>query len=71
MTDRNGIITSFAYNLYGNLTSQEDVTGKVTEYACNVLDLLEKVADNGNTVAVYAYYTDGEAADRRDDMVHL
>ena len=42
-------LLSYGYDLDGNLTRQEDVTGKATEYAYNVLDLLEKVTDNGTT----------------------
>lgn len=38
---------------------QHDVTGKVTEYTCNALDLIEKVMDNGIMTAEYTYYPDG------------
>ena len=53
------ILLSFAYDLNGNLTRQEDVTGKVTEYSYNELDILESVNDNGNILAKYTYYPDG------------
>ena len=52
-------LLSFAYDLNGNLTRQEDVTGKVTEYSYNELDILESVNDNGNILAKYTYYPDG------------
>lgn len=42
-----GVSEFYRYVLDGNLTRQEDVTGKVTEYRYNALDLLEKVTDNG------------------------
>ena len=49
----------FAYDLNGNLIRQEDVTGKVTEYSYNELDILESINDNSNELARYAYYPDG------------
>ena len=35
------------------------MTGKVTEYAYNALDLIEKVTDNGTVTAEYGCYPDG------------
>ena len=35
------------------------MTGKVTEYTYNALDLIEKVTDNGTVTAEYGYYPDG------------
>ena len=52
-------LLSYHYDLNGNLTSQKDVTGKVTEYTYNALDLIEKVTDNGIIVGEYSYYPDG------------
>ena len=52
-------LLSFAYDLNGNLIRQEDVTGKVTEYSYNELDILESINDNSNELARYAYYPDG------------
>ena len=41
-------LLSFVYDRNGNLTGQEDVTGKVTEYRYNLLDQVEEVWDSGN-----------------------
>ncbi len=60
----------YAYDLNSNLTHQKDVTRKVMEYAYNVLDLLEKVTDNGNTVAEYAYYPDGSRKSLANGSLH-
>ena len=52
-------LLAYGYDLNGNLTTQRDVTGKVTEYTYNALDLIEKVTDNGTVTAEYDYYPDG------------
>lgn len=52
-------LLSYTYDLNGNLTRQEDVTGKATEYCYNTLDLIEKVIDNGIVLSEYGYYSDG------------
>ena len=52
-------LLAYGYDLNGNLTTQCDVTGKVTEYTYNALDLIEKVTDNGTVAAEYSYYPDG------------
>ena len=52
-------LLAYGYDLNGNLTSQRDVTVKVTEYTYNALDLIEKVTDNGTITAEYSYYPDG------------
>ncbi len=52
-------LLAYGYDLNGNLTTQRDVTGKVTEYTYNALDLIEKVTDNGTVTAEYGYYPDG------------
>ena len=52
-------LLAYGYDLNGNLTTQCDVTGKVTEYTYNALDLIEKVTDNGSVTAEYGYYPDG------------
>ena len=52
-------LLAYGYDLNGNLTTQHDVTGKVTEYTYNALDLIEKVTDNGTVTAEYGYYPDG------------
>jgi len=52
-------LLAYGYDLNGNLTAQRDVTGKVTEYTYNALDLIEKVTDNGTVTAEYTYYPDG------------
>ncbi|MDE7417716.1 MAG: hypothetical protein K2N44_15670, partial [Lachnospiraceae bacterium] len=52
-------VCTYGYDLNGNLTSQRDVTGKVTEYTYNALDLIEKITDNGTITAEYSYYPDG------------
>ncbi|MDE7272603.1 MAG: hypothetical protein K2N95_06005 [Lachnospiraceae bacterium] len=52
-------LLAYGYDLNGNLTTQRDVTGKVTEYTYNALDLIEKVTDNGTVTAEYSYYPDG------------
>ena len=43
-------LLAYGYDLNGNLTTQRDVTGKVTEYTYNALDLIEKVTDNGTMI---------------------
>ena len=40
-------LLAFAYDKNGNLTGQEDVTGKVTEYRYNLLDQVTEVWDSG------------------------
>ena len=52
-------LLAYGYDLNGNLTTQRDVTGKMTEYTYNALDLIEKVTDNGTVTAEYSYYPDG------------
>ena len=52
-------LLTYNYDLNGNLIHQKDVTGKVTEYTYNALDLIEKVTDNGIIIAEYSYYPDG------------
>ena len=52
-------LLALAYDLNGNLTRQEDLTGKVTEYRYNLLDQVSGVWDSGRQVAGYTYYPDG------------
>ena len=52
-------LMSLSYDLNGNLTQQEDVTGKVTEYRYDRRDQLREVWDSGKQVASYTYYSDG------------
>ncbi len=52
-------LLSLSYDLNGNLTHQEDVTGKVTEYRYDRRDQLTEVWDSGKPVASYTYYPDG------------
>ncbi|MCM1184847.1 MAG: AHH domain-containing protein [Roseburia sp.] len=54
------------YDLNGNLVCQRDVTGKETEYTYNMLDLPEKISDNGITMAEYRYYPDGSVQSLRN-----
>ena len=63
-------LLAFEYDLNGNLTRQTDVTGKVTEYTYNVLDLVEKVTDNGTTTAEYGYYPDGSVRSLRNGSLY-
>ena len=46
-------LLSLSYDLNGNLTKQEDVTGKVTEYRYDLLDRVAEVWDNGKRTAEY------------------
>ena len=48
-----------AYDQNGNKVKQIDVTGKVTEYSYSILDLPEKIWDDGNELAAYEYNADG------------
>ena len=52
-------LLTLEYDLNGNLTSQRDITGKVTEYCYNLSDQMESVWDEGKKLAEYAYYADG------------
>ncbi len=52
-------LLAMAYDLNGNLISQEDVSGKVVQYSYNALDILDMVDDNNNRMAEYTYYPDG------------
>mgnify|MGYP000622723805 CR=1 FL=1 len=52
-------LLALAYDLNGNLTRQEDLTGKVTEYRYNLLDQVSGGWDSGRQVAGYTYYPDG------------
>lgn len=52
-------LLALSYDLNGNLTRQEDVTGKVTEYRYDQRDQMTEVWDNGKQVASYTYYPDG------------
>ena len=63
-------LLSYAYDLNGNLTRQEDVTGKVTEYQYNAVDLLEKVTDNGTVVAEYGYNPDSTMKSLRNGSLY-
>ena len=47
------------YDRNGNLLTQTDVTGKVTEYRYDVTDRLSEVWDNGRKIAGYEYHGDG------------
>ena len=52
-------LLSMSYDKNGNCIRQGDVSGKVTEYQFNSLDLLEKVWDDGKELAGYEYNADG------------
>ena len=52
-------LLAFVYDKNGNLTGQEDVTGKVTEYRYNLLDQVTEVWDSGKRLAAYTYNPDG------------
>ena len=52
-------LLTFVYDKNGNLTAQEDVTGKVTEYRYNLLDQVTEVWDSGKRLAAYTYNPDG------------
>ncbi len=52
-------LLALSYDLNGNLVSQEDISGKVSQYHYNTLDILQYVNDNNNRLAEYAYYPDG------------
>ena len=52
-------LLSLTYDLNGNLTRQEDLAGRVTEYCYNQLDQVSEVWDSGRQVASYTYYPDG------------
>ena len=52
-------LLSMAYDQNGNKVKQIDVTGKVTEYSYSILDLPEKIWDDGNELAAYEYNADG------------
>ena len=52
-------LLSMSYDKNGNCIRRGDVSGKVTEYQFNSLDLLEKVWDDGKELAGYEYNADG------------
>ena len=52
-------LLAFVYDKNGNLTAQEDVTGKVTEYRYNLLDQVTEVWDSGKRLVAYTYNPDG------------
>ncbi|MEE1255056.1 MAG: DUF6531 domain-containing protein, partial [Lachnospiraceae bacterium] len=47
------------YDRNGNMISQTDVTGKVTEYCYDSADRISEVWDNGRKIAGYEYHGDG------------
>jgi len=63
-------LLAYSYDLNGNLTSQRDVSGKVTEYTYNALDLIEKVTDNGTVAAEYTYYPDGSTRSLKNGSLY-
>ncbi len=64
-------LLAYGYDLNGNLTTQRDVTGKVTEYTYNALDLIEKVTDNGTVTAEYGYYPDGSIRSLKNGNLYV
>ena len=52
-------LLSMSYDKNGNCIRQGDVSGKVTQYQFDSLDLLEKVWDDGKELAGYEYNADG------------
>ncbi len=63
-------LLSFAYDLNGNLIRQEDVTGKVTKYSYNDIDILENIKDNDHQAAEYTYYPDGTIKSLRNGSLY-
>ena len=54
-------LISYEYDRNGNKIKEIDVTGKITQFEYNELDLLENVVYNGNSIAEYNYYNNGLA----------
>ncbi len=52
-------LISYEYDKNGNKIKEIDVTGKITQFEYNELDLLENVLYNGNSIAEYDYYNNG------------
>ncbi|MDE6357797.1 MAG: hypothetical protein K2L15_04300, partial [Eubacteriales bacterium] len=52
-------LISYEYDRNGNKVKEIDVTGKITQFEYNELDLLENVVYNGNSIAEYNYYNNG------------
>ncbi|WP_250278723.1 EndoU domain-containing protein [[Clostridium] colinum] len=52
-------LISYEYDKNGNKIKELDITGKVTKFEYNELDLLKKVSYNENTIATYDYYKNG------------
>lgn len=57
-------ITTFSYDLAGNLTARIDAEGKVTAYAYDSLNRLVKVTDPAGGITTYSY-------DNRDNLIAL
>ena len=52
-------LISYEYDKNGNKIKEIDVTGKITQFEYNEIDLLKNVSYNGNNIATYDYYNNG------------
>ena len=52
-------LIAYKYDRNGNKIKEVDITGKITEFEYNELDLLKNVVHNGNNIATYEYYKNG------------
>ncbi len=52
-------LIAYEYDKNGNKTKEIDVTGKITNFEYNELDLLQNVVHNENRIATYEYYNNG------------
>ncbi len=66
VTDSNGLVTTFAYDNVGNMTSRTDPAGGTTEYAYDNLNRLVRVTDPLGAVSRYAYDGNGNRTSSTD-----
>ena len=52
-------LIAYKYDRNGNKIKEVDITGKITEFEYNELDLLKNIVHNGNNIATYEYYKNG------------
>lgn len=52
-------LIAYEYDKNGNKIKEIDVTGKITNFEYNELDLLQNVVHNENRIATYEYYNNG------------
>ena len=52
-------LISYEYDKNGNKIKEIDVTGKISQFEYNEIDLLKNVSYNGSNIATYDYYNNG------------